>query len=82
VPGYDVTGWYVILAPAGTPKPIINKLNTELVKVLKLPEVKAQMLSTATEPWPTSAAEAQDFVGKETVRWAQVIKKAGVKPES
>ncbi|HEY4371980.1 MAG TPA: tripartite tricarboxylate transporter substrate binding protein [Burkholderiales bacterium] len=81
VPGYDVTGWYVILAPAATPKPIVDKLNAELVKVLQMPEVKAQMLSTATEAWPTSAAEAQDFVGRETTRWAQVIKKAGIKPE-
>ena len=82
VPGYDVTGWYVLLAPAATPKAIVDKLNGEVVKILSLPEVKAQMLTTATEAWPSSAAEAQDFVARETVRWAQVIKKAGVPPES
>ncbi|MDB5804348.1 MAG: bugT [Betaproteobacteria bacterium] len=82
VPGYDVTGWYVILAPAGTPKPIVDRLNTELVKILQMPEVKTQLLNTATEAWATTAAEAQDFVGRETVRWAQVIKKAGITPES
>ena len=82
VPGYDVTGWYVILAPAATPRPIVDKLNGELVKILGLPEVKAQMLTTATEAWPSTSAEAQDFVAKETIRWAQVIKKAGVPPES
>lgn len=81
VPGYDVTGWYVILAPIATPKPIVERLNAELVKILSLPEVKAQLLNTATEAWPSTSAEAQEFVGRETARWAQVIKKAGITPE-
>lgn len=82
VPGFDVTGWYVLLAPAGTPKPIVEKLNGEVVRILNLQAVKDQLLSTATEAYPTTSAQAQDFVAKETVRWAQVIKNAGVKPES
>ncbi len=81
LPGYDVTGWYVFLAPAATPKPIIERLNTEMVKVLQMQAVKDQMLNQAAEASPSTSAKAQEFVASETTRWAQVIRQARIKPE-
>jgi tripartite-type tricarboxylate transporter receptor subunit TctC len=81
VPGYDVTGWYVFLAPAATPKAIVQRLNAEITRILRLPAVREQLLSVAAETWPTTPAEAQDFVAGETARWRQVISKAQIRPE-
>ena len=81
VPGYDVTGWYVFLAPAGTPRPVIERLNAEITRILQTPAAREQMLFNAAEPWPTTPAQAQDYVASETTRWAQVIKAANIKPD-
>jgi tripartite-type tricarboxylate transporter receptor subunit TctC len=81
VPGYDVTGWYVFLAPAGTPKPVVERLNGEITRILTEPAAHRQLLSLAADPWATSAAQAQEYVASETVRWAQVIKQANIKPD-
>jgi len=81
VPGYDVTGWYVFLAPAGTPKPVVDRLNVEITRVLQSPAAREQMLINAAEPWPTTSAQAQDYVASETTRWAQVIRAANIKPD-
>jgi tripartite-type tricarboxylate transporter receptor subunit TctC len=81
VPGYDVTGWYVFLAPAATPKAVVQRLNAEITRILRLPAVREQLLSVAAETWPTTPAEAQDFVAGETARWRQVISKAQIRPE-
>ena len=81
VPGYDVTGWYVFLAPAATPKPIIERLNAEITRILQAPAVREQLLSLAAEPWATTPAQAQEYVGSEVLRWAGVIKGANIKPD-
>ena len=81
VPGYDVTGWYVFLAPAATPKPIIERLSAEINRILQLPAVREQMLSNAAEPWPSTPAVAQEYVASETARWAKVIRQANIKPD-
>ena len=81
VPGYDVTGWYVFLAPAATPRPIVERLNAEITRILQTPATRDQLISLAAEPWPTTPAAAQDYVASETQRWAQVIRQANIKPD-
>jgi tripartite-type tricarboxylate transporter receptor subunit TctC len=81
VSGYDVTGWYVFLAPAATPKVIVDRLNIELTRILRLPAVSEQLLGVAAEPWPTTPSQAQETVAAETQRWAQVIAKARIRAE-
>jgi tripartite-type tricarboxylate transporter receptor subunit TctC len=81
VPGYDVTGWYVFLAPAATPRPIVERLNVEITRILQTPAVREQMLAVAAEPWPTSPTEAQEFIASETARWRQVIRQAQIRPD-
>jgi tripartite-type tricarboxylate transporter receptor subunit TctC len=81
VPGYDVTGWYAFLAPAATPKAVIERLNGEITRILQSAAARQQLLSLAADPWPTSPGQAQEYVASETLRWAQVIRQANIKPE-
>jgi tripartite-type tricarboxylate transporter receptor subunit TctC len=81
VPGYDVTGWYVFLAPAATPRPIVERLSSEIGRILRLPAVREQLIANAAEPWATTPSQAQDYVANETARWAQVIRQANIKPD-
>jgi len=77
VPGYDVTQWYGILAPAGTPREIVGRLNAEIGRFLKLPEAAARMSAEGAIPTGNTPEEFQELIRSETVRWAKVIKAAG-----
>ena len=80
-PGYDVTGWYVFLAPAATPRAIVERLNAEMTRILQMSAVREQLLGVATETWPTTSAQAQDFIAAETERRGRVIRQARIKAE-
>ena len=77
-PGYEVISWYALLAPAGTPSNVIGLLNTQLVKILKSPEVQARMGATGAEPEGSTPKELQAYIAREASRWAKVIKEAGI----
>jgi tripartite-type tricarboxylate transporter receptor subunit TctC len=80
-PGFEVTGWFGVLAPARTPRAIVAKLNDEIVRILRLPEVEQRLVAQAADP---VASEPEDFAGHiaaETRKWAQVIRQAGIRPE-
>jgi tripartite-type tricarboxylate transporter receptor subunit TctC len=79
--GFEVTGWYAFLLPGATPAAIVDKLNREITRILDMPEVKQRLVSLGSEPWPTSPQKASDFIAEEAVRWAKVIKRAGLKPD-
>jgi tripartite-type tricarboxylate transporter receptor subunit TctC len=79
VPGYDVSSWYGICAPAGVPKAVAAKLNAGLVKVLSSPELKPRMEDQGIEVSPSTQEEFVAFVKKETAKWAKVVKEAGLK---
>lgn len=79
VPGFDVIGWNGVLAPAGTPPAIVNKLYGELEKSLKLPDVVQRLAATGFEPVGSTPAAFADFVRKDIERWARVIRDAGIK---
>lgn len=79
VPGFDVIGWNGVLAPAGTPPVIVNKLYGELEKALKLPDVVQRLAATGFEPVGSSPAAFADFVRRDIERWARVIRDAGIK---
>ena len=81
LPGYEVTGWYVFLAPAATPRSIITQLNHEMTRILDLPDVKQRLTALGSEPWPTSSEQAQQFIAKEADRWSKVIAQAGIRAE-
>jgi tripartite-type tricarboxylate transporter receptor subunit TctC len=79
VPGFDVAGWFTICAPAKTPQPVIDKLHKELIAVMALPEMKAQIDKLSLLPLDTpSVPEMQTFVKSEIARWGDIVKKAGI----
>jgi tripartite-type tricarboxylate transporter receptor subunit TctC len=81
VPGFDVTIWYGILATGGTPKPVVEKLNSGIVQALKSADVRQQLGAMGLEPVGSSAAEFGAKVRSEIAQWAKVVKQAGIKSE-
>ena len=79
LPGYEAVIWLGIMAPAGTPKPIVDKLNTEINNVLRKPEVKAAWVKQGAEPMIMSPAEFDAFLRKDIDKWANLINAAGIK---
>jgi tripartite-type tricarboxylate transporter receptor subunit TctC len=78
LPNYSVTGWAGLVAPAGTPAPIVAKLNAELNRVLNSPDVAERIAQQAAEPAPGSAAAFDSFIRSELSRWAEVIKRSRI----
>jgi len=79
LPGYEATIWLGIMAPAGTPKPIVDKLNAEINKVLSLPELKTQWAQQGAQPLVMTPAEFEAYLRKDIEKWAKVIETAGIK---
>jgi len=79
VPGFDAASWQMIVAPAKTPRPIVDKLHGELLSVVALPEFKSQIISGGMLPMDNPSVEGlQDFVKSEIVRWGAVVQRAGL----
>lgn len=77
VKGYEATSWFGLLAPAGTPPAIINRLNADLVKILAMPDVKKQMAEQGAEAYSETPAAFAGFIKTETAKWAKVVKASG-----
>lgn len=81
VAGFDFTTWYVLVVPAGTPKAVMTRINTELAKIAALPQIKEQFSAQGLETAHTSAGEAQAYLAAEVVKWGKVIKASGARPD-
>ena len=79
--GYEATAWYGIVAPAGTAREILVKLNAEVISSLKHPDVGNRLKSEGAEPGGSTPNEFAAFIKTETARWAEVIKTTGVKQQ-
>lgn len=80
VPGFDAVSWQMIVAPAGTPKEIVNKLHADFKTVLTSPEIKAEFRRTGRiEVDPPSVAQLSEYLKSEIVRWGKVVEAAGLK---
>ncbi len=79
VPGFTASGWVGIVAPAATPKPIINLLNTEINKILNSPEIKESWAKQGVDPMSMTPDEFGAFIKAEIDKWAKVAHTAGVK---
>jgi tripartite-type tricarboxylate transporter receptor subunit TctC len=77
IKGFGSTPWYGLLAPAGTPKAVIQQLQTELAKAVDDAEVRAQLAEQGCEPLKTSAADFAAMISDELPRWARVVKESG-----
>ena len=81
VPGYEASVWLALLAPAGTPKDIVNKLNSEIAKLMNTPDAKKALYDAGVEPTPSTPEAMSDYMVKEMERWGKVVKEIGIKVE-
>ncbi len=81
VPGYEVTNWWGIVVPAGTPRSVIDRLHKDLTVVVASPETKERFEAEGSEPLSMSPDEFGRFIAAETVKWARVVKDAGIRAE-
>lgn len=81
VPGYEVTNWWGIVVPAGTPRSVIDRLNKDLTAIVASPETKKRFETEGAEPLSMSPEEVGRFIAAETAKWARVVKDAGIRAE-
>jgi len=81
VPGYEVAGWYGVLAPAGTPQAIITRLNKEIVRILHTEDVKERLSADGSEPVGNTPAQFAAHIKSEIAKWRVVVKEAGIRAE-
>lgn len=81
IKGYDTSTWGGLLAPAGTPRDVVAKLNGEVNKALAAPEVREKLVAAGIEPAGGTPAQFSAFIQAEMQRWAQVAQRAGIQPE-
>lgn len=79
LPNYDVTGWNALFAPAGTPRPVIDKLNREISEVLSMPDVRQRILDLGTEPRSMTPEELGALLRHDIKKWAEVIERVGLR---
>lgn len=81
LPGYEATAWQGVLAPAGTPREIVTKLNGELVRILQQPDVRRQLADQGYDPAGNTPEQFAEYIRTEIAKWTKVIKAAGLKAE-
>jgi tripartite-type tricarboxylate transporter receptor subunit TctC len=81
VKGYEMLTWYALMAPHGTPKPVVDRLHAELEKALKLPDVRKTFAEQGVTEGDMSTAQLETFIKNETAKWGKVVKDANVKLE-
>jgi tripartite-type tricarboxylate transporter receptor subunit TctC len=79
VPGFEVVGWYGIIGPANMPRPLVDRLNTELLKILQNPEVRERIVADGSEPAGSTPEEFRKFMHADLEKWAKVVKESGAK---
>jgi tripartite-type tricarboxylate transporter receptor subunit TctC len=81
VPGYELTSWVGLLAPAATPPAVIARIHAALLESLRTPEVRNVLLKSGTEPLGNSPDEFAQALRREIPKWAKIIRAAGIRPE-
>ena len=81
VPGFEATTWFAIFAPAGTPRDVVMRLNAEVLRVFKLPDVADRLKALGLEPWLSTPEELARYQASEIIKWAKVVKDSGAKAD-
>lgn len=79
IPGFEATSWHGVFAPAGTPKPIVDKMAAEMKRILELPDVKEKLAEIGAIAAPMTPEDFTKFIDGERAKWSEVVKAAGVK---
>jgi tripartite-type tricarboxylate transporter receptor subunit TctC len=78
---YEVINWWGILAPAGTPAAIVERLHKDIAAIQDIPDMQKQLAAEGAEVVNMTSAEFGDFLVRETDKWGRVIKEGGIKPQ-
>ena len=81
VPDFDLSGWIALFAPAGTPAPVVSRLNAEVTRILNMPDVRSRFLDLGAEPGPMPVPQFAAWVQQEVNTWTRLVKEAGIQPE-
>jgi tripartite-type tricarboxylate transporter receptor subunit TctC len=81
VPGFDVSSWFGVFLPAGTPRPIVMKMNGEIQRILANPEVRQRLIDQGADPASNTPEEFAAYVKSEMARWGQVVRSTGAKAD-
>jgi tripartite-type tricarboxylate transporter receptor subunit TctC len=81
VPGFEATTWFAVFAPAGTPAEAVSRINAEMQRVFKLPDVVDKLKALGLEPWISTPEELARYQANEMIKWAKVVKESGAKAE-
>jgi tripartite-type tricarboxylate transporter receptor subunit TctC len=81
LPGFDATGWYILFAPAGTPRPILGRLNSELANAVADRDTAQRIEKTGMRPIAQSLEESTQFLARETEKWSRAVKASGATAE-
>ncbi len=81
VPGFEATTWFAVFAPAGTPREVVARINAELQRVFKLPDVADKLRALGLEPWISTPEELARYQASEIIKWAKVVKDSGAKAD-
>jgi tripartite-type tricarboxylate transporter receptor subunit TctC len=79
LPGFDISTWYGLFAPAGTPAPIVAKWNADVTKVLNSPDVRAKLVADGAEPSPNTPEQFAQMIARELAKYARIVKASGAK---
>jgi tripartite-type tricarboxylate transporter receptor subunit TctC len=78
LPGFEVMSWLGLAAPGGTPRPIVDRLNREVVDILMLPEIREKLATVGNIPTPSTPRQMQDYIERDTARWSRVVDIKGI----
>ncbi len=81
VPGFEATTWFAVFAPAGTPREVVARLNAELQRVFRLPEVEERMKSLGLVTWISSPEELARHQAAEITKWSKVVQESGARAD-
>ena len=79
LPGFEYVGWYGVLAPAGTPQPVIDRLHAEFVQIVRAPDMRERLLADGAEPVGNTPVEFEAYLKTELERWSRIIKESGAR---
>ncbi len=81
VPGFEATTWFAMFAPAGTPRDVVARINAEMQRVFKLPDVADKLKNLGLEPWISTPEELTKYQATEIIKWAKVVKDSGARAD-
>jgi tripartite-type tricarboxylate transporter receptor subunit TctC len=81
LPGYEADVWYGLLAPAGTPAAVVNRLNAEIERLLQLRDVREWMATLGFSPYRQTPAAFAELIKADIVKWSKVVRESGAKAD-